>query len=55
MRQDPNLTIGTFRPGECSRWPVKGQLVTLINSFPMEDGTIQKEKNIECNYKTQRR
>ena len=29
---------------------VKGQLVTLINSFPLKDGMIQKEKNSECNY-----
>ena len=50
MKQDPNLTIGTFRPGESSRWQ-KIKLVSLIKFPPLKDGIIQSEKSIECKYK----
>ena len=50
MKQDPNLTIGTFRPGECSS-SLKVKLVSVIKFPPLKDGIIQSEKNIGCKYK----
>ena len=50
MMKDPNLTIATFRPGECSKW-LKVMLVSLIKSSPLKDGMIQTEKKIIANIK----
>ena len=44
MKQDPNLTIGTFRPGECSRW-LKVKLVFRIKFSSLKDGIIQTEEH----------
>ena len=45
MMQVPNLTIGTFRPAECSRW-LKVKLDIVIKLFSLKNGVIETEKKI---------